>query len=100
MILGKFRGMSRTCQTDSCDVAELVNPLRLALLDHVVMTIDQFITKGQLAGKIVYFIQLISFKLTIFLTVVIVPPQEGKAAGHVTNMAAMTLTIITALLFC
>jgi hypothetical protein len=59
VILGKFRGMSRTCQSDSCDVAELVNPNRLALLDHVVMTIDQFITKGQLAGKIVKFTQLI-----------------------------------------
>ena len=40
---GKFRGMSNACRIGPCDIPQMVDAHRLALLDHVIATINRFI---------------------------------------------------------
>jgi hypothetical protein len=87
---GKFRGTSNACRLGPCNIPELVDAHRLALLDHVIATIDRFIFPDGNESAVSLFPPK---KFNQLLTAGL---PSGSATSHVTSVF---VTILSAILW-
>lgn len=48
---GKWRGIARTCEMNVCNATNFLTMERLLMLDHVVVTLDRYVSRLSLNGK-------------------------------------------------